>query len=189
MIHIKVDVKLLAENIKRIDHEIDEYYDNYLNMYNEFNQSHNSVKSEKLDLLYDSIDDDKKSVQIFFSELEYLKKIYMYIQSSYETLGNKIQWDLIEQQTLFAKFDGISQKIKEMEDLNNEIIVDNNPVVTDINNYNKELISTIKMSLKEIEEKLKETINKIEEIESNTSKLINEFEIAVIPEVEVNKFM
>ena len=189
MIHIKVNVRLLSESITRLDHEIDEYYDNYLNMYNEFNQSHSSARSDKLELLYDSVEEEKKNIQIFFSELEYLKKIYAYILNGYESIGKNIECDLKEQKTIFTKFEKIKQHIKKMEDLNNGIRVTNNPVVMDLIKTNKEILESINNGLLKIEEKTKEKLSKIEEIENNINKLISEFDVSIISEIDVNTFM
>ena len=180
---MQVNVSLLKDNLNKLNSEISEYENIYLNLYNELNFSHSYANSNKFTMFYDAVDQEKNKVNIFIQDLNELVRIYDYIVSNYSKIGNKVNFNLDNASYVFNQITTIKNKINSIKRRVQSLYsyYEVREILNDIN-YK---INSIEVSIRTIENDYRRTINKISDVEKNTANMIRKFDINVETETDI----
>lgn len=120
-----INVNKIKDDIVQLNKLIDTYEDNYYNMYNEMKNCSSLWINKKAFMFFDSVDVKKKSIENYMYELGELRDLYSYLINKYEYIGNKIEADIDQVDTIALEFDNflediyaIMEKFNEIKDVN-----------------------------------------------------------------------
>lgn len=106
-----VDVSNLKTLIKRLDTLLDEYQENYLNLYNDIKNSSSFWYDSHALRFFQLKELEKNDINISYEELCSTKDTYRLIQNGYERIGNYIEFNINNRNALLSKFNTYINKL------------------------------------------------------------------------------
>lgn len=186
---MQVNVSSLKNELDKLNSNLDNYNDIYLNLYNELKNSHVNANSYKTTLFYDSVNNEKLLTQIFYDELVSLKKIYDYIYNNYKEIGKVIKFDLDKQSEIFNKLSQIKIKLDNLNRKNSSVQVSTCPKISNLISGNMNNIYSIKKNIITLEKEYKIIFKKIEYTERTIENTVNRFNISFAKETDIKEFI
>ncbi|MBR1376443.1 MAG: hypothetical protein IJ565_01380 [Bacilli bacterium] len=187
MNEIKVDK--LKDEVVKLNKLIDDYEDNYLNMYHEIMNSNSDWIDGNSITFFSEKDLEKQKRELGVDELKNVSNIYQYIASSYETLANNIKYDLDKKNTINSEINEYIKKInsiiRDYSNLSTKYV--DSSIRIAINNEITKLRKT-KSKAKILRNTLEEIFNNIEEIEKNVNSKISQIKIDIITQNNPERF-
>ncbi len=178
---MKIDVRLIKEQCKELTKIVNDLELNYLNVFNQINDSLNNIHDDKSSLFFEDISAEKKEIQKVLLNLEDLKKTYISIYKYYSEIALKITYFKENKDDLFNTFDNYLEKIdnviKQIDNNTNENLTIKNLLIT-----NQKIIKNVKKDCYDI-------INNIEKKESKIKELVSKLSAFKINEINFNKKM
>lgn len=184
-----INISNVQKEVIQLNNLIEDYELNFLNLYNEVNKTSNYWKDAHAKAFYKDLDIQKIKVSNTIDELKKVKDIYKYVQEKYETLGQKIDFNL-------------NYKTKVLNNLNDYIdqikIIINNYEALDLSfcpyeaRYIRNQLQKLrnhKNNLIKYKSKVEKKFNYIEEIEKNIKTQISKIQIEILQENDISKFI
>ena len=107
----KVDTDSLKSQLIILNHLIEEYEENYLNVYHELSTSSLSWQDNHAIRYFDRVDTEKTKIKRSLDELKAVYDIYDYVATNYSELGEKIQFNLMTKGKLFHQLNSYLEKL------------------------------------------------------------------------------
>ena len=165
---MKIDVRLIKEQCKELTKTVNDFELNYLNIYNQINDSLNNLQTNNSKILLDKILLEKKEVQKVLVNLQDLENTYSRIYKYYSEIALKITYFKENKDNLFNTFDYYLEKIdnviSQLDNLNY------NPNKNNLKLTIKNTLITNQKSLKKVKKNCQNIINNIEK---NETKIFN----------------
>jgi len=186
---MEINVSNLKTEVSNFNKLVEEYEKIYLNLYNELSSVSFFWKDNHANLFFEHISFEKLKISKSFEELITLKNQYQYIIEKYQTIGNRIIFDLNNRNDIINKFDtyisGIDRIVQSYESLDLSFCRE---FVSSINHQKTTLIKE-KSQVGELKNKVIEMLNKIEEIEKEIKLKISSINIEILKETAINDFI
>ncbi len=184
-----INIANLKLELSNLNNLLEEYELNNLNLYNILNSSSLYWVDNNAINFFNSVNQEKVKINLFYTELKSLREIYAYIVNEYQSLGNKIRFDLTKQDDIISYFN------KYLNSLN---IIINKYDSLDLSFCGRE--AKILLSQREKLFKMKETtndlksdvikiFNKINEIEKEVNLRISRIKLEVLDETDISVFI
>ncbi|MBR1416816.1 MAG: hypothetical protein IJ572_03260 [Bacilli bacterium] len=186
----EVDVLNLKEEIGKYNSLIDEYQENYLNVYNEIKNSNMYWVDPQALLFFESKELEKNKIDVSLEELKSIKNIYDLIVSQYERLGNNIKFDLSKRDIILSKLNVYINKLNRIITLYNSLDISyaSPSIRTSINNQIASVKSMINVA-NSVRKNIKDIFDKIVESEDKIRKAIANIQIEVLPASTTERFI
>lgn len=186
---MNVKVSDLKIEVEKLNSLIEEYENNYLNLYNEFLFSSFFWHDKNASFFYDDIRIDKLKIKQAIEEINSVKDLYMYIAEQYEYIGNKIEYNLKFKDDIIYEFNKYITHVNNIIEIYNNLDISFCPEISqNIINQKNRFIEQ-KKNIIIMKEKVKNTFNNIENIEKKIKLEISKLDITFIQEKEISKYM
>lgn len=187
---MEIKVSDIKQEIDSLSGLIEDYELTYLNLYNVVNNMSFSWEDHYADLFFTDVEKEKIKVANTVDEIKKIKDIYIYLVNKYNTLGNKIIFELKNKDYVLKKIDSCLSQfdsiIKSYQGL------DLNEISGGIRNSIANELSKIKENKKRLEKyktEVKNIITYIEETERNINLKISSIKIEIIKEQNIEEFV
>lgn len=177
----KIDVEELGKELNKLTNCINEYENNYLNLFNEMKNSSLLWNDDHSTIFYKKIDEELKNNNLLFNNIKDSYKIKEFIYNNYKLLGDKIYFNFDKANEIMKCYEKIIDKLGNYLNLinnmdysfyNNEELRMINEIVNDFNKINKQLENS--------KEKVKNTIDRINNIEEKVKEVLANTELVNI---------
>ena len=111
---MEVIVDSLQSEVDKLNHLLEDYEANYLNLYHILSSSSLFWKDPHALRFFDNIDFEKLKVKSSIDELSSIKEVYEYLLAKYKNLGTKFSFKLENYENVISHFD---QYINEIQDI------------------------------------------------------------------------
>lgn len=175
---IKKKCDELKKNIKLFeDNQINSYY--YLSNVGDYWIDNNAS------LFSNKINDEKKSMDVFISELKKICSIFEYIYKEYSNIGDSFSFDLKNVELIYNKIDEYIKNIDEIIDIYNNIPVQYLDYFIDQKSYFINLKKNILLIKKDLSKKNDIIIN----VENQLSTMLSNIDVELIKVSNVDNLM
>lgn len=185
---MELNTKNLKIELNNLNEFIEEYETNYLNLYNEISNIPLYWKDNKSIAIVKDISLYKQKIKILIDEIYHLQDVYVEILESYSTFGEKIYFDLKNEDNLITNYDSYISELEKI--INSYKNLDLNFCLEESQQIinEKNLLLKNKETIQQIKENTLEVINNIEEIEKEIKLKISRLTIEIIKEQDLNSY-
>ena len=141
-------------------------------------------------MFFDDKNLEKESIEESYIELRSLYKIINVLINKYSKIGNIIEFDLYNKETIMSKFNTYINKLNRV--LNLYSALDYSFASADIRSAINTQINSIRNLINQannLKNKIKNTVDEINEYEQNFSKNMNNFQIKQLQKPEIEKYI
>ena len=186
---MQVNTSSLNTNLIKLNKHLNDYYNVYLNFYNELKNSHEYANANKTNSFYINAENEKSMNYQFYQELIEIQKIYNYIYDNYSEIGNKIEFDLTKKALIMSTIKNIKTKINSLKRNNKSIDTTYCSQIIPILDSNEVCINNIYNIITEIETNYNKLFNKIDGIENVVRNRISNTDITIIKETDIHPYI
>ena len=185
---MKIDVKLIKNYYKQIKQINEDYEINYLNFYNELNYALENWQDNNSKKFNEQITIEKNNYKKIILNLKQLETNLKIIYEKYETIGNQINYQKENKESMFSKFEQYINKINDtINYISNLDLSFCEPIKNTILSIQKNLIDN-KNKIETIKNTIKNIIVNIEQKESEISRLLSKIEYLTINEINYKNY-
>lgn len=186
---MEINVTHLENEYKKLNNELETFYNNYLNIYNGLNNANNYWQDYHARLFFSSVNGEKNKVNNTYNEINDIKDIYKYLIDEYEFIGKKIKVNLDGKDEIVSKFNNFTDKVNELISIYNSLDLSFCPSIANKLYNQKDKLVKIKEEMLSSKNKLKEVLEKIESIEDEVNLKISKINLEEIKETDIKEFM
>lgn len=157
----KVDVETLRTLVDRLEELLDTYQDNYINLYNEIQDSEMFWHDPHAVNFFRQRVTEKARIDVSYNELTSTKKVYDLVIRNYEKIGEYIEFNIQNRSSLLSKFNTYINKLNR---------VYNNYCDMDYSFAN----SSIQLSIEYQKDKVRELLDEATDLRDNIRKLLSD---------------
>ena len=84
---MEINVSSLQDEYDKFNEEVENFYNSFLNIYNDLNNANSYWQDYHSRLFFSSTEREKNKVNNTYNEINNLKQIYAYIIEEYKTIG------------------------------------------------------------------------------------------------------
>ncbi|MBP3460853.1 MAG: hypothetical protein J6K21_00385 [Bacilli bacterium] len=183
---MKINVQNLKNDLLKLNKLIEDYENNYLNIYKEMSQISffwNDAISKKF---FKELELEKIKIMDNINEIKELKSIYFLIVEKYEKLGNNIKVNLKNKDSVLSLINRYYNKVNEIFQYYSNLNLYNIDYKIQNSIYNEKLkVKEILKNIEHIKDEFKDKMNTIEQIEISIKNKINSINISYFKEIEV----
>lgn len=184
-----VNVSNLRAELLNFNKILKTYEENFLNLYNELSFSSSFWSDGHSIRFYRDIESDKLKNSIAIEEVNSVKNIYDYILSQYESLGEKIKFELNNRGAVLTKFDDYIKLLGTILELYEGLDLSFCPDVSGTIQREKSTLYSIKTQAIEIRNKTKSILDKILEIENEVKSKTSHINLDIVKEKEIDQYI
>lgn len=186
---MEINVTNLESECNKLNSELEIFYNNYLNIYNELNNANSYWQDYHSRLFFSNANSEKNKVNNTYNEINELKNIYKYLIDEYKSIGRKIKVNLDGKDEIISKFNNFHDKINELISIYNSLDLAFCPSIANKLNNQKDRIVKIKEEMLSSKNKIKKILEKIESIEDEINVRVSKMNLEEIKEVDIKEFM
>lgn len=189
--YMEIDIDSLKVEVNKLNKLIQDYEQNYLNLYNELSSASFFWKDKNVFNFSDRLVKEKLEVSTTFYELNNIKDIYDLVVLKYQKFGTKIRFDLSMKDSVFTMFDNYLVILDEV--INGYINLDLSfcigTVEADLILNEQKTLVYVKSNLLKLRDRIKNTFINIESIENDVNLQLSRVKLNVIKEDQVTEFI
>ena len=169
----KIDIEAIEKEISNLTSYINEYEHNYLNLFNEINNSSLLWNDDHSTIFYKKIEEELKNNNKLFNSLKENYNIKSFICNNYKVFGNKIYFNFTKANDVLICYKKIIDKFKiYLNYINNmDYSFYNNEELGMLNEIKNNFSSIIKM-LEQSENNVRNTFEMINNVENKVKEMI-----------------
>ena len=187
--YMEIKVSRLKEELNNLNNLIEDYELNYLNLYNVVNDMAYYWKDDGYgDRFFKDVETKKIDVGNTIDEIKNVKNIYKYLVSKYESIGNKIEFNLNYKTNVITYLDTCIEQCKNIINSYNSLDLSFCGEAGSIRNE-MNLVRENKEKLENYKKELKKILDYIEETEKTITTKISNINIEAIEIQDVEKFV
>lgn len=177
---MEVNIQQIKKDLNDFKKLIDEYEDNFLNMYKELENATLYWKDNYSKIIFKDIREKKQKIKTNIEELNDLKGVYQYILESYSKLGEKIIANTNNKGKVISKFDDYINKIDNIIALYNHLDLKSFSNELQIILLQKEKLVKNKKIVIQLKQNMQQILSDIEEYEKEVSLKVFKINIEII---------
>ncbi|MBE6152813.1 MAG: hypothetical protein E7166_01110 [Firmicutes bacterium] len=186
---MKINIMIIKSEILKLNTLIDEYENNYLNLYNEIKKASSYWQDGNSINFFNDADYYKLKIQLNVEEIKQLKEVYNYLINKYSQIGNKITFNLNSRTYLINSFNSYINQIDEIIKLYNNLDLsfcsyERQKLINQRNQF-----KSIKNSLIKIKKNIINKLEYIEEIEKEINLKLSKISIELLKENNVSNYI
>lgn len=180
------DIKAEVDNFNAL---LDEYEENYLNLYNEISKASFYWQDVKSLAFFENIKHERMQVVNNYNQLTDYKNIYVYIYDKYQELGNKIKFDLEMKDNIMNSINNCNNKLKTIIRKYFNLDLSFCPFESEILKREIRKVESMQSNLLEIKSNIKDIYQRIENIEAEVARKFNLLNVDYIKENDISRFL
>lgn len=186
---MQINITNMKLKLITLTNKLNDYQDDLLNLYNELNNASSYWQDPHAIKFFNNVKKEQLQANNLTNELTSLQEIYTYLVDKYETIGNKIQFELDQKNACFAKIDNFLTKITQIINAYNHLDTSFCPEEAKyIQNEQRKLLKVAE-NLKTIRKDLKIIFNEIEETEKNIQAKLSKINLEIVKETDIKEFI
>ena len=176
------EIEIKKDKIKK---NISDYYSNFLNYYNELSIIESNWHDGNSLPFFEAIEETKKVGKSVYQSVKQLIKIYSFIVTEYQKMGDKIEYDLDNSDRVIYKIEELDAKLDDILKQYFDLQMSNiNVEFKDIIYRQEERIKRVKEQLGDVKDKNKELSVIIEEINAKVKSKLSKIDIVIVQDEE-----
>lgn len=186
---MEINVSSLQDEYDKFNEEVENFYNSFLNIYNDLNNANSYWQDYHSRLFFSSTEREKNKVNNTYNEINNLKQIYAYIIEEYKTIGQKIKVNTNNKDQVITKFNNYQEKINELISMYSSLNLSFCPNEALKLNRQKEKLVRCKSDIITAKNQVRNTLEKMESIEDTINLKLSKINIEELKETDIKEFM
>lgn len=186
---MQINVSNLKQTLNKYISSLEKYKNNINNLYNELNQTEKFWTDGHSVKFFKDVSLNKVKMETMQSELNDVQEVYNYFIGKYESIGNKIFFDLDNKNRFINKIDNLTNQIKNVINMYRSLDLSFCSAERSMLQSERQILNNNLNYLSDIKEKNKRLLNEIEEIEKNIKLKLSKISIEIIKENDLKEYL
>ncbi|MBO5138555.1 MAG: hypothetical protein J6B89_02830 [Bacilli bacterium] len=185
-----INIDSLKIEVNKLNKLLQEYEQNYLNLYNELSSTSFFWKDKNAIDFSTNLNKEKFDVHLTLDELKKIRDVYNYVISKYQDLGSKIKFNLTVRDDVYSRFNSYLGRLDEIincykaMDLSFCTLNESSLVSSELKK-----LSDVKNRVLQLKDKIKSIFDNIELIENEVNLRLSKIKLGIIKEDEIIEYI